>query len=248
VTSNCAFSATTEGLSFFASLTADGGFPPYSWSETTLPTWLSLNSSTGALSGVAAPGLFTFTARATDSHSQSTTQTCGIAVNPLPVVTTTWLQPGTAGAPYWQTLAAFGGTGSLTWSASSLPVWLALNPVTGVLSGTPPSSGNFNLTVRVTDSLGAVSPPATLGLLISGPGGLPMITACPLPPGTVGSAISVPLTAALGFPPYEWSVSGLPSGLSAAADGTVTGTATAPGTSTVGLTLRDAANQTVSAS
>src|SRR6185436_12424848 len=136
----------------------------------------------------------------------------------------------------WQTLSGFGGTGNLTWTASALPAWLALNPTTGVLSGTPVSSGTFTLQVRAIDALGASSPTAALDLTVSAPGGVPVITACPLLVGTAGSALSFPLTAALGFPPYAWSVSGLPAALSATSGGTVSGVPAASGTSTVSLT------------
>src|SRR5205823_4987515 len=136
------------------------------------------------------------------------TRACGITVNPAPVVTTSSLPLGTAGALYGAALAGFGGTGSLTWTSSSLPAWLALNPAAGVLSGTPSASGTFTLGIRAIDSLGAASPVATLALTVTSAGGLPVITACPLPAGTVASAIGFQLTAALGFPPYAWSASG----------------------------------------
>ena len=248
VTTPCPFSTTTEGLTVTKTVTAAGGFPPYTWSATSLPAWLTLGGSSGSLTGVASPGSFTFTLQATDSHGQPASQPCGILVNPAPVIVTTTLPPGTAGSQYWQPLSATGGTGTLTWSSQGLPPWLAIDPATGILSGTPPSNGTFTFAVQVTDSLGAASAAASLALTVSSPGGVPVITACPLPTGTVGAASIFPLTAALGFPPYSWSVSGLPAQLTATAGGTVSGTPAAAGVFTVGLTVTDAANQSASTS
>lgn len=58
--------------------------------------------------------------------------------------------------PYNQTIQAYGGTGSLTFSVTSgnFPTWLTLSS-TGVLSGTPTASGSYTFTVTVTDSVGA---------------------------------------------------------------------------------------------
>ena len=76
---------------------------------------------------------------------------------PRPTITTTSLPDGTAGSAYSQTLAASGGTAPLAWSISSgsLPPGLALNPGTGVISGTPTTAGTFAFTAMVTDAAGA---------------------------------------------------------------------------------------------
>ena len=64
---------------------------------------------------------------------------------PIPGVTTTSLPNGSLGAPYSQTIAASGGTGSLTYaSTGTLPPGVALSS-TGELSGTPTQAGHFPL-------------------------------------------------------------------------------------------------------
>jgi hypothetical protein len=70
---------------------------------------------------------------------------------------------------YSATLRATGGTGTLTWSfgtGNNLPAWLNLDPATGVVSGTPPSSQIFNFNVQVTDS-GSPHQTATGNFVIS---------------------------------------------------------------------------------
>jgi len=75
------------------------------------------------------------------------------------VITTTSLANGTVGTNYLATVSATGGVTPYTWSIASgtLPPGLALNPSTGVISGTPTTRGPWSFTVRVQDSQ---SPPA----------------------------------------------------------------------------------------
>lgn len=63
----------------------------------------------------------------------------------------------TLGSPYTATLSASGGTAPYTYSISGGPSWLLLDPVTGILSGTPNLVGTFSYTATVTDSLGATA-------------------------------------------------------------------------------------------
>ena len=99
----------------------------------------------------------------------------------------------------------------------------------------------------MTDQAGAVSLPASFVISVTSPGGTPFITACPLPSGAAGSALSLQLTAALGFPPYQWAVTGLPGTLSATGTGLISGTPAAVGSYSVTLAATDAANVTVNA-
>lgn len=57
ITSGTSFSGTA-GQSFQATLTASGGTPPYTWSATGLPSTLTLNQSTGVISGTPALGSY----------------------------------------------------------------------------------------------------------------------------------------------------------------------------------------------
>lgn len=64
--------AGVTGTPYSQSVIASGGTPPYTYavSSGSLPTGLTLDSSTGSIAGVPGqPGLFTFTVRATDAAS-----------------------------------------------------------------------------------------------------------------------------------------------------------------------------------
>ena len=65
------------GSAYSATLAAQGGTPPYSWSLSSgsLPQGLALNSTTGEVSGTPGQsGSFTFTAKVTDAYSETSTQ------------------------------------------------------------------------------------------------------------------------------------------------------------------------------
>ena len=69
-------------------------------------------------------------------------------------------QPGaTTGSAYLSSLVASGGSPPYIYAiiAGSLPPGVTLNGSTGVISGTPTSSGIFNFTAQVTDSTGATA-------------------------------------------------------------------------------------------
>jgi hypothetical protein len=71
-----------------------------------------------------------------------------------PNITTSSLPNGSVNAAYSETLAAMGGSGSITWSVSVgvLPTGLSLNSSTGEISGTPTVEGTFNFTVQAQDA------------------------------------------------------------------------------------------------
>jgi uncharacterized protein (TIGR03437 family) len=92
-------------------------------------------------------------------------------------ITTQSLPGGAAGTPYSQTLRAAGGTPPYNWVVQSgtLPNGLNLNPLSGLLSGTPTLQTNNFFLVRVADSAGA-SAIAYYGISI-GAAGSPVINA-----------------------------------------------------------------------
>lgn len=138
---------------------ASGGTGARTWSVSagSLPTGLSLNASTGAISGTpTATGTFNFTVQVQDSGTpqQSDTQALTIRIAAPLTITTASLPNGADNSPYNATVSATGGLGTLTWSisAGSLPTGLSLNSGTGAITGTPTVGGSFSFTVQVRDS------------------------------------------------------------------------------------------------
>ena len=233
--------AGTLGASYTATLAATGGAPPYTWSASGLPSGLSI-SSAGVISGTpTAAGSFSVTVQATDSAQVTATKAYSVTVAAALTITTATLPGGTVGTPYSQTLAASGGTAPLTWSVSTgtLPTGLTLS-ATGSLTGTPTAAGTFTFTIQVADATRATATKSftiTVAALT--------ITTATLPSGIVGTSYTATtLAAAGGTPPYSWSASGLPSGLSISSAGVISGTPAVAGSFSVTLKVTDSAQAT----
>lgn len=233
------------GAPYDQALTASGGVAPYTWSVTSgsLPAGLSL-SSAGVITGTAGtPGTSGFTAKVTDSASSTATASLSLTVVLNLAVTTVSLPEATTGAPYSQALTATGGTTPYAWSVSagSLPSGLSLSSG-GTISGTPAAAGTSSFTAKATD---ADSNTATQALSLTVTSDLTIITTT-LAIGTAGTAYSQVLGAAGGDPPYSWAVTtgSLPSGLSLASDGVLSGTPATPGITIFSVTVTDAGSDT----
>jgi hypothetical protein len=72
----------TKNTSYGQALSVSGGSAPYTWSVTGSPSWLSLNVSTGVISGKpTASGTYSFTVKVNDSLGNTATQSLSIKVN-----------------------------------------------------------------------------------------------------------------------------------------------------------------------
>ena len=237
--------AATVGAAYTTTLQASGGTSPYQWAVTagSLPAGLNF-SGQGSLSGTpTSSGAFTITVDVTDANSNRASKQFTLAVVGAITITSTTLPDASTQSQYSQTLTAAGGTPPYSWSvtAGALPNGLSLQPATGLLSGTPASTGAFNFTVTVTDANSAT---ATQQFSITVGQGVAITTASTLPAATAGVSYAATLHAAGGTPPYAWSLSqgSLPGGLTLdAAAGTIAGTPNAPGTFNFTVRATDAA-------
>ena len=166
----------SSGNAYSQVLQAIGGTPPYTWSISggALPAGLTLNSTTGAISGTpAVTGTSNFTVKVTDSTAPtagSATAALSITINAALAITTTSLPGGSIGTAYSGTVNASGGAQPYTWSitSGSLPAGLTINSATGVIAGTPTAAGTSHFTVTVADSESpAVKANAALSITIA---------------------------------------------------------------------------------
>jgi hypothetical protein len=216
-----------------------------------------LDSTTGAISGTpTTAGPSSFTVRLADARGQSDTQALSITIGAVPPppnppnITTATLPGGTVGQPYSQPVQVTGGTGGLTWSisAGTLPPGLNLNPINGVISGTPSAAGTSPFTIQVADS-GGLSDSQALSITINQPAPppSPSITTTSLPAGTVGQSYNQTLRATGGTGGLTWSIvtGNLPAGLELnQTTGVISGTPLVPaGTSSFAVRVADAAGQ-----
>lgn len=154
------------------------------------------------------------------------------AATPL-VINTVTLPAAAANIPYGTLLEATGGAAPYTWSlvaSSTLPTGLSLSP-SGVISGTPfgGTGGTYNFVVQVRDAQGTTLQKG-IAIVYTAPGPVstaPSVVTDKLAKAKVGVSYITVVAATGGTPPYSWSATGLPAGLTMSATGVISGTPTA---------------------
>jgi hypothetical protein len=138
------------------------------------------------------------------------------------------LPDGVVGTPYSNQVNIFGGVGTHTASITSgaLPAGLNLDSATGIISGTPLSSGSFSFTFQAADSS---TPPVVTTQNLSIRIGAPLLVTTPsLADGVVNTLYSLTLNFNGGLGNTTWTVisGSLPSGISLNSAGVLSGTPT----------------------
>jgi len=158
-------------------------------------------------------------------------------------ILTTALPDGLLSSPYAQTLTCAGGSAPCAWSVlgGRLPDGLALDPVTGLISGSPVTVETTAVTVEAFDPASpANSATAMLSMTIDPP---PLAMSTPVPPaGRVGLPYALGLTATGAVGSLSWSISSgaLPPGIALDAfAGVISGVPTMWGTFTATIQVHD---------
>ena len=222
----------TVGTAFSYQITASNS--PTSFGATGLPAGLSVNSGTGLISGTpTAPGTSTINLSAINAGGTGNS-TLTLTVNTTaPVITSATTANGTVGTAFSYQITATNSPTSF--GATGLPAGFSVNSGTGLISGTPTAPGTSTINLSATNAGGTGNSTLTLTVNTTAP----VITSATTASGTVGTAFSYQITATNS--PTSFGATGLPAGLSVnSGTGLISGTPTAPGTSTINLSATNA--------
>ncbi len=192
------------------------GFPAPTFTESgTLPSGLSFNDSTGALSGTPLPGsggLYSLTITPVNAVATGPSQTFTLVVNEVPSITSANSTTFIVGQNGTFTVTANGFPAAIFTGTVTPPNGVSFNATTGVFSGTPAvgTSGTYTFDLTPVNSVGnGVTQVFTL--LVDQ---APTFTTANTTVFTVGTPGSFNVTA-VGFPIVSLSESGtLPTGVS----------------------------------
>src|SRR5438876_735847 len=236
---NSPLTATGQvGVAFSYQITADQAIT--TWGAAGLPAGLTVNTSTGLISGTPAAGTdagspYSVTLTATNGNGTSNPATLTLTIKPPPpVITSPTTATGTVGVAFSYQITATNNPTS--YNATGLPAGLTVNTSTGLISGTPTTAGTYTVTISATNAGGTGS--ATLTLTIKPP--TPVITSPLTATGQAGVAFSYQIQATNN--PTSFNVTGLlPAGLSVnTSTGLISGTPTTAGTYSVTISATNA--------
>lgn len=159
------------GEEYSLTLQSQGGVGPFIWGAQNLPTGITLDGSTGVVSGIPlAAGTFYVTFTNNDPGENNVViTTLPMLIYPddvdddpdaIPPVLpdylfrfeTYMLDNGEVGTAFDDTYLTSGEEGTVTFAVTGLPDGLVIDTDTGAVSGTPTVAGTFYLTITATDS------------------------------------------------------------------------------------------------
>ena len=195
--------SATQGVPYAYTVTADdtnGDTVTFILTAPAEPTWLTLNTTTGELTGTPGNsdvGDNSVVITATDgTFNVSLSFTITVAnVNDPPTFTSTPVTDATQDASYSYTVITDDvDTGStVTLTGTTIPDWLTLN-TTGVLSGTPRNSDVGNNSVVITASDGTVDVTQEFTIIVANVNDPPTFTSTPVTSATQGQVYSYTVT------------------------------------------------------
>ena len=241
-----------KNVPYTANIVALDGQPPYTYSIYSgfLPAGMTLSANTGVIAGTAnVVGTSNFVIKAQDANTNFATKAYTLQVQDVAITISPVTMPnGLINAYYEVNLSSVSGYSPYTYNIVTgvLPPGLNLDSQTGRISGRPTQIGTFAFTIRSTDfNFNTAQRNYTLLIenvaIVLLPSGLPN--------GTQNITYSTTTFAAEGgTAPYTYSVSqgSLPAGLTLTTGGVLSGTPTAPGSTTFKITVTDADGNTKS--
>ena len=143
-----------------------------------LPPELTFDPSTAAITGVPMEFLGTFPVQLTATNATgSTNATLFLTLQGLPpagpVIISSTSAKGRTGSPFTFQVLTTGATSAARLTATGLASGLSVDPVTGLIAGTPTADGSFGVTLTVTD--GQFSIDGTLQLTFTSDPTVPVI-------------------------------------------------------------------------
>lgn len=237
-------------------LTASGGTAPYTWtlSSGSLPTGLSLNSTnSGAYETISGSptmaGAYPLSLSVVDSSSPAqSAQTTLTLTTQLPFT----LNPSTI-----PNVSPSGGTSVTSISVTPLQgvSWTSTSSATGWLTVSGSGSAAGTVIVGASQNTGAAARTANVNIAAgSYTASLPVTQVAPLtipaqfPSNAyLNNSYSWSTTASGGSPPYIWTITSLPAGLTSSSNGLISGTPTTAGNPTVSLSVHDSNNPALTA-
>ena len=207
---------------------------PTSFGATGLPAGLTINTTTGLISGTpTAVAVSTVTISATNAGGTGTTTLTLTVIPAVPVISSATTVIGNVGIAFTYVITA--SSTPTVFGATGLPAGLTVNTTTGAVSGTPTVIGVSAVTISATNGGGTGSTTLTLTVVLVAP----VISSATTASGTAGDAFTYAITASSN--PTTFGATGLPSGLVLnTTSGVISGTPTGTGTSSVTITATNA--------
>lgn len=206
-----------------------------SYSATGLPSGVTINTSTGAISGTpSASGEFSGNISLNDGgliNNFSYTLTIAPALG-APEITSDLAAIGAVGEEFTYLLAA--SNSPTSYNVGPLPPGLSYSTELAQITGTPATAGTYYVSLSANNATGTGSV-ATLVITIQPSGPVPAIDSAATVTANLSTPLSYQITATNS--PTSYTASGLPVGLSLnAASGLISGSPTVAGVSTATLT------------